>query len=82
MMAIFGIPWWWQKREPVTPTSATAPVDLPELTREEARNGWSRAALAKYRAEMDRASANRIEASMQRWSRPTTCDTDYPVFGR
>lgn len=81
-MALFGIPQWWRKREKVTPTSVSVPADLPELLPEEIRNGWSREALAKYRAEMDRASANRIAASMQRWHRPTTCDTDYSVFGR
>ena len=55
---------------------AVAPADLPELTREEIRNGWTPEALAKYRAEMDRASANRIAASMQRRYRPATCDAD------
>ena len=80
-MAIFGLPLWRRKRDSVTPSSVTAPVDLPELTPEEIRNGWSRETLAKCRAEMDRASAQRIAASMQRRSRPATCDTDYPVFG-
>ncbi len=60
---------------------AAASAELPELTPEEIKNGWTREALAKYRAEMDRASANRIAASMQHWDRPTTCDTDYDVFG-
>ena len=79
-MAIFGIPLWRRKRDSVTSVGVTAPVDLPELTPEEIRNGWTREALAKYRAEMDRASANRIAASMQRRYRPTSCDTNYPGF--
>ena len=65
---------------PIAPLAA-APTDLPELTPEEIKNGWTPEALAKYRAEMDRASANRMAASMQRRSRPATCNTDYPVFG-
>ena len=60
---------------------AAASAELPEQTPEEIKNGWTREALAKYRAEMDRASANRIAASMQRRHRPATCDTDYPVSG-
>ena len=80
-MAIFGIPLWRRKRDSVTLVGATVPVDLPELTPEEIRNGWTREALAKCQAEMDRASANRMAASMQRRYRPAECDSGYPVFG-
>ena len=83
-MAIFGIPLWRRKRDPVTPPGVTVPGDLPELTPEEIRNGWTAVALKKYRAEADELASDRIMASMERrqHSQPTTCDTDYPVFGR
>ena len=83
-MAIFSMPRWWRKREPVTPTSATAPTDLPELTPEEIRNGWTREALARYRLEMDVSFNARAWTLIGRRSNrnPASARIDYPVFGR
>lgn len=41
-MAIFGIPLWRRKRGSiVTQVTITEPADLPELTPEEIKNGWT-----------------------------------------
>ena len=82
-MAMFGKPLWRQKRDSTVPQDAIAPpANLPEPTPEERRNGWTPETLAKYRAEADRATDARLFAGMFGRNRPTTYDTDYPVFGR
>ena len=86
-MAMFGKPLWRQKRDSTVPQDAIAPpatmaATLPEPTPDERRNGWTAQALAKFRAEADRATDAFLFAGMWGRERPSSCDTDYQVFGR
>ena len=81
-MAMFGKPLWRQKRDSTVPEAITAPANLPEPTPDERRNGWTPETLAKFRAEANRATDAFLFAGMFGRERPSSCDTDYSVFGR
>ena len=46
--------------QPGAETGPSVPGPLPEVTADEARNGWTPEKLARYRQEMDRAMFNRV----------------------